>query len=110
LSNLACPKTATIADASWRQTSNSFYLNNIPPFFGSNRWAAPPYASATVFKAFQVTERVKTEVRLLAENVTNTPYFTSISSTDPTKSNFTQINKTQSNDPRSLQATIRISF
>jgi TonB dependent receptor len=110
LANAACPSTATIGTAAWRQTPNSFYLSNIPPFFGANRYASPPYSSAVVFKAFQVTERVKAEIRVLGENITNTPYFTSLTSNTPTAPTFTQLSPTESNDPRSLQFTARISF
>ncbi len=112
LANAACPATATIATAAWKQTPDSFYLNNIPFYFGANRFAAPPYANATVFKAFQINERFKAEIRVLGENITNTPYFTGLVSNGntPTQNVFSQISTTQSNDPRSLQFTARVSF
>lgn len=100
-----------LATASWRQApTNPYYLSNIPPFFGGNRFAAPPYANATIFKAFQITERAKAEIRLLGENITNTPYFTTIASSTPTAATFGQLTNGQQNDPRSLQLTARFSF
>jgi hypothetical protein len=110
LASASCPASATIDTAAWRQTTNSFYLSNIPPYFADNRFAAPPYANATIFKAFQLTERYRAEIRLLGENITNTPYFTTLVSTTPTVTTFGQLSPSQSNDPRSLQLTARISF
>jgi len=109
--NAACPASATPETAAWRKTANSFYLTNIPPNFSTVRFAAPPYGNATVFKAFQVTERVKFELRVLAENIANTPYFTAVSNGNtPTSTTFGQMPATESNDPRSLQFTARVSF
>ncbi len=116
-----CPTGTPVAAAPWRLpnvngVSNSFVLNNIPTFFEGLRLNRPPYANASVFKSFQIKERLKFDIRLDAYNLTNTPWFgygdngAAINSTSPTSTSFGSVVNAQGNDPRGLQLTGRISF
>ena len=110
-----CPASTPAADAPWQQTSNSFFLNNIPPYFEHNRTKRPPVASFALFKSFAITEQVKFEIRADAYNLTNVPWFGfgdngAGISVNPTSVSFGVLNSAQGNDPRTMQLTGRLSF
>jgi hypothetical protein len=110
-----CPASTPAADAPWQQTSNSFFLNNIPPYFEHNRTKRPPVASFALFKSFAITEHVKFEIRADAYNLTNVPWFGfgdngAGITTSPTSSSFGLLNSNQGNDPRTMQISGRLSF
>ena len=115
--NAGCPANTPLSAAPWQLplTTNPFFLMNAPPRFESVRNPRPPTANAAIFKAFQLTERMKFEFRADAFNVTNTPLFGAGDNgaginTTVTQSSFGKINENQGNDPRTMQLSGRISF
>ncbi len=63
---------------------------------------------ASVFKTFPIHERLKLQVRE-AFNVTNTTWFGS-PGTGVATSSFGVITPSQANDPRYMQAALRLTF
>ena len=110
-----CPATTPVADVPWQQPANSFFLNNIPPYFESNRLPRPPITNLAIFKAFAIGDKAKFEIRADAFNLTNTPLFgtgdnSAGITTTPTSASFAVINANQGNDPRTMQLSGRLSF
>jgi hypothetical protein len=83
---------------------------------GRNYFAGPGTHSwdTLVSKTISVTERVKTEFRAQAYNLTNTPHFTNpnsgVSSTGATSGNFGKNMSVWANTNRELELALRVSF
>lgn len=111
-----CPASTPLSDAPWQQTSNQFFLNNIPPYFEHFRTQRPPVASLAIFKSFAITERAKFLIRADAYNLTNTPWFGFGDNGATTNTNAAQLSSfgsrgpNQGNDPRTIQISGRFSF
>ena len=78
---------------------------------GRNAIYGPGLASGdvSIFKNISLTERVKTELRAEAFNITNTPQFTNPDS-NVGDGNFGQINATRQYSERQLQMAVRFTF
>ncbi len=76
------------------------------------RWKRPITTNLSVFKAFSIRETFKAEIRGEAFNAWNTPIMngpnTTVSNTSGLFGTITSIS--QSNDPRAIQLSLRLSF
>ena len=68
-----------------------------------------PQVNMSLFKTFNMTERLHLQFRAEAFNLTNTPWF-DVPNTAINSPQFGQVAKQQTNDPRSLQLALRLSF
>jgi hypothetical protein len=73
------------------------------------RARVPAEINASLFKSFQIQERLQTEFRIEAFNAFNTPRFGGPNTT-ATSSQFGVVTLSQANAPRSLQLSLRLSF
>jgi len=63
----------------------------------------------SIFKTLTLTQRLKTELRAEAFNITNTPQFTNPDG-NPTDGNFGFVTGTRQSSERQLQMAVRILF
>jgi hypothetical protein len=87
----------------------AFTQRTSSPNFPNVRYPRPMLMDASIFKAFQLHERMKLQFRLEAFNVTNTTWFGSPGTTVSTSS-FGVISPAQANDPRFAQLALRLMF
>jgi len=90
-------------------TGPPFALNVIGPFMNGIRSQVTPLFDASLFKKFLIRERFNLELRGEFFNLTNTVNFGN-PNTSLTSSQFGFITRTQANDPRIGQVTIRLNF
>jgi hypothetical protein len=90
------------------QTGNVF---NAPGTSGRDILRGPGLSNLdlSLFKRFSVTERIKSEVRFQAYNVTNTPHFGNPNS-DLSQVNFGQISSTVPFSYRQVELGLRVTF
>ncbi len=93
---------AWLVRPAFTERTSSVYFPNI-------RYPRPMLLDASVFKTFPIHERLKLQVRLEAFNVTNTTWFGS-PGTGVATSSFGVITPSQANDPRYMQAALRLTF
>jgi hypothetical protein len=94
--------------AAWRIQS-PYELATLSPFLPGIRVPRPHQVNASLFKTFSLTEAVRLQFRAEAFNITNTPWF-GTPTTAINSGSFGQVAKTQTNDARSLQLALRLSF
>jgi hypothetical protein len=93
----------------------SFTLNTLSALLPNVRLQRPPLADMSIFKTFQIKERLKLQIRGEAFNLANTVYFPAPNTT-LTSALFGQTVlatggfSSTSNDPRAIQLSGRISF
>ena len=87
----------------------AFTLNALSQRLGNLRTSRPMQTNLSMFKAFQVAERLRAEFRAESFNTTNTPWF-GAPTTTATASTFGVVPESQINDPRSIQLALRLTF
>jgi hypothetical protein len=98
----ATQPVAWLVRPAFTQRTTSTYFPNIG-------YPRPMLMDASIFKNFQLHERLKMQFRLEAFNVTNTTWFSSPGTTISSTS-FGVITPTQANDPRNAQLALRLMF
>ena len=93
----------------WMQMTNSYQLRTYDDRFPNirNHWATQ--VNMSMFKNFQIRERVGFQFRAEAFNAFNTPIYQG-PNTSLTANNFGQVTISQQNFPRSMQFAFRLSF
>jgi hypothetical protein len=86
-----------------------FTLRTSSTMFPNVRYPRPLLMDASIFKSFQLRERIKLQFRAEAFNVTNTTWFGS-PGTGVSTSSFGVITPSQANDPRFGQLALRLTF
>jgi hypothetical protein len=80
-----------------------FTLRTWPTRFPDVRFTTLKNCDLSLFKDFKIRERVRLNLRLESYNVTNTPWFSSLATTNVTAVNFGNLTLSQNNEPRSFQ-------
>jgi hypothetical protein len=94
--------------AAWR-IQGPYELTTLSGYLSGIRSRRPPQVNMSLFKTFNMTERLHLQFRAEAFNLTNTPWF-DVPNTAINSPQFGQVAKQQTNDPRSLQLALRLSF
>lgn len=84
-------------------------LRTLSPRFPSLRPPKVPNADLSMFKAFQLRERMRLQFRAEAFNATNSPQL-GLPNTSLTSTTAGVVTLTQSNDPRNIQLSLRLMF
>jgi len=103
--------THSIRDG-WFDTSTIFHpASGQEGNVGRNAIYGPGYVQGdvSIFKTLTLTQRLKTELRAEAFNITNTPQFTNPDG-NPTDGNFGFVTGTRQASERQLQMAVRILF
>lgn len=87
----------------------AFTLRTSSVLFPNIRYPRPMLLDASVFKTFPIHERLQLQFRLEAFNVTNTTWFGAPGTAIATSS-FGVISPAEANDPRYMQAALRLTF
>ncbi|MGH9627531.1 MAG: hypothetical protein ACRD7E_04100, partial [Bryobacteraceae bacterium] len=85
-----------------------FTLRNFPTRFPDVRLPSLKNLDLSLFKDFQLSERVRLNFRGEFYNVTNTPWFPQIGTMSVTAANFGSLNLAQTNGPRRLNLGLRL--
>ena len=93
----------------WVQLPNAYSLRTYDDRFGNirNPWATQ--VNMSMFKNFQIRERVNFQFRAEAFNAFNTPIYQG-PDTGLTSNNFGRVTISQQNFPRSMQFAFRLTF
>jgi hypothetical protein len=93
----------------WMQMTNSYQLRSYDDRFPNirNMWATQ--VNMSMFKNFQIREKVNFQFRAEAFNAFNTPIYQG-PDTGITSNNFGRVTISQQNFPRSMQFAFRLSF
>jgi hypothetical protein len=86
-----------------------YTLTNTNPRLSPLRQYRPMQSNLSLFKNFTIWEKLKAEFRAEAFNAFNTPEFGPANTTS-TSSLFGVVTNTQGNDPRAIQAALRLTF
>jgi hypothetical protein len=84
-------------------------LRTLSGRFPSIRPPKVPNADVSLFKAFELPERMRLQFRAEAFNLTNSPQF-NVPSTSLTSTSAGVVTLTQVNDPRNIQLSLRLTF
>lgn len=91
------------------QIQPPYTLRTLSTRFPNIRDRRPGIVNVSLFKAFQVRERMKLEFRGEAFNLANTPQFGG-PNTSVNSSNFGVVTPSQNNDPRNVQLALKLLF
>jgi hypothetical protein len=94
--------------AAWRIQS-PYELSTLSSYLPGIHSHRPPQVNMSLFKTFNLTEALHLQFRAEAFNLTNTPWF-DVPNTAVNSPQFGQVTKLQTNDSRSLQLALRLSF
>jgi hypothetical protein len=92
----------------WRVQA-PFTLRTLPVRFEDIRTRRPTLVDFSIFKTFNLSQRLRLQVRGEAFNLFNTPWFGG-PNTNVTAPAFGSVTPTQANDPRNIQIGVRLSF
>jgi hypothetical protein len=99
---------STSEPVAWRVQA-PFTLRTLPVRLEDVRTSRPTLVDFSMFKTFNLSGRLRLQVRGEAFNLFNTPWF-GAPNTNVTAPAFGTVASTQANDPRNIQLGVRLSF